>query len=180
MSKMAERLQRQGKQDTQESNNKEGQKAPAVTYLDEDPSIDIESIPYKYEWKTLTAGGKTYEDPRPDMPEDSFIWLQLFAAADEISPRFCQNLIYIRSPGSRMVKGKSGNYVIRSEIDNQGVHGWLNESQYKEYAKKWLEPYREELKALLTRLENLFAEETGQPGSRSHSNEASSQAALNI
>jgi hypothetical protein len=109
------------------------------------------------EWKTLTASdGKVYEDPRPDMPEDSFLWLQLFVMASEIRPELCQNLIYMRSPGSRIVKNKYSGYVIRPAIDGKGSHGWLSEAQYKEYAEKWLGLHREELKELLARLENLF------------------------
>lgn len=109
------------------------------------------------EWKILTTSdGTVYEDPRPDMPEDSFLWLQLFAMAGEISPELCQNLIYVRSPGSRIVKNKYGSYVIRPYIDQEGGKGWLSEAQYREYAGKWLGLYQEELKKLLVKMENLF------------------------
>lgn len=141
MSKLAQRLRQQGLQVNHGAQEITDKKEPSVTTSQEE---------FEYQTIKNPDTGKEYEDPRPDMPEDSFLWLQMFVDADRISPEFYQHLLYMRSAGTRIVTGKSGGFVIRPEIGGKGT--WLNEAQYKEYAARWLAPHRNEIIKILANL----------------------------
>jgi len=138
VSRMAERLRRQNLN------------IPQKLELSQ-PEVKLPPGP---DWKTLKSPdtGKVYVDPRPDMPEDSFLWLQFFAEIDKTNPQLYEYLKYMRTAGTRIVQGKS-QYVLRPDIDPEGAKSWASEKMYEEYRDKWLMPHKDLIKE---KLKNLF------------------------
>jgi hypothetical protein len=83
------------------------------------------------------------------MPEDSFLWLQLLAEADKISPELFGVLHGFRCMGTRIIQGQT-QYVLRPTIDNH--LGYESKEKYDEDKLKWLVRWTDEIKQLLKNL----------------------------
>lgn len=88
-------------------------------------------------------------DPRPDLIEDSKIWIKFLNMAKEKNKELGATLHGFRCCGLRLYKDKIG-YILRPEFNYHSQ--WKNQAEYEEYRKKWLMPYKEELIYLLNML----------------------------
>ena len=79
-------------------------------------------------------------DPRPDLPEDSFIWEQLMnlAASDQ---QIGQLLFALRCHGMRLVRGNT-SWVLRPEIRPDCFESLAD---YEELKAKWLIPHGQQV-----------------------------------
>jgi hypothetical protein len=94
---------------------------------------------------------RQYSDPRPDLQEDSWFWLQMFAGAED--PMFEGILHGFRCMGARILMGRAGGYIIRPTIDPKGEKGWKSQEEYNKDRDQWLEPNGNEIKRLLKTLQ---------------------------
>jgi len=107
--------------------------------------IPMEDVPLH----PLLRGGKEYADPRPDLEEDSNLWLQFIIQAEKFSMKFAQNVYDMRGYGTRIRKGEIG-YILYPEIDNTGtISAWDSMATYQKYRDKLLGPYRKWVKEIL-------------------------------
>lgn len=99
----------------------------------------------------IASGDIYYQDPRPDLEEDSNLWLQMFIDADKVSKQLVKNLWDMRVWGTRIVKGKGG-YILRPEIDPDGVKAWPDKQTYEKWRDKLLIPYKAQIGEILKNL----------------------------
>jgi hypothetical protein len=119
----------------------------------------IELKPDKTEEKeTSYIPPPIYEDPRPDLAEDSHLWNELLRIAYEFHPQlpeknaeFCGVLNGMRCGGTRIRAGKNG-WVLRPDIDPTGRVAWSSQAEYDEMKQKYLARWLEWLKFALRRL----------------------------
>lgn len=97
--------------------------------------------------------GKKYEDPRPDLEDDSDLWLQVIIQAEKRSLEFAQNIYDLRGYGTRIQRGKT-EFFISPIIDDTGTKSaWTSKEIYLKYRDKLLGPYRQWIREIL---EGLF------------------------
>ena len=101
-----------------------------------------EPEPGKQETKPAT-------DPRPDLAEDSALWVRFLELAEKQDPMLAGTLHGFRCLGTRLRQGRSG-YVLRPEIDP--IRGWLSQAEYEKERDKWLMPHISTIKDLLKQL----------------------------
>lgn len=99
-----------------------------------------------------------YEDPRPDLAEDSHLWNELLRIAYQFHPmepeksaEFCGVLNGMRCGGTRIRPGKSG-WVLRPDIDPTGRVAWSSQAEYDEMKEKYLARWMEWLRFALKKL----------------------------
>lgn len=108
----------------------------------------------------LAATGELYyQDPRPDLEEDSMLWLQAFVEAGKVNSKLVKNLWEMRNWGTRIIQGKNG-FVLRPDIDPEGIQAWPDKQTYEKWRNRLLLPYKAQIIELL---KNLFEWE-GQNG----------------
>jgi len=98
-----------------------------------------------------TAGAKSADfDPRPDLVEDHRDWMAVLAQAwqevDAQGRRPVWGLLHgLRCGGARLEvrEGARGAYY---RIDYTPLLGWWDEAELR---RRWLEPYRDRIKAVL-------------------------------
>lgn len=94
--------------------------------------------------------GKVYSDPRPDLAEDSELWLWLLVEADTISGKLFEVLHGFRCGGARIRQNTAGAYVIRPELDPTGeISIWRTRRDYEKERDIWLKPFIKEISVLL-------------------------------
>jgi len=103
-----------------------------------------------------------YEDPRPDLAEDSHLWKELLRIAyvfhpleSEKSAEFCGVLNGMRCGGTRIRPGKSG-WVLRPDIDPTGRKAWRSQADYDEMKEKYLTRWMEWLRFALRKLNEKY------------------------
>lgn len=103
-----------------------------------------------------------YEDPRPDLAEDSHLWNELLRIAyhyyevwPERNEAFCSALNVMRGGGTRIRPGKNG-WVLRPDFDETGRRAWQNQAEYDEMKEKYLRPWMECLRRALRELEKKY------------------------
>ena len=92
-----------------------------------------------------------FADPRPDLKEDSALWVKFLTAAwnpDNSDLYF--TLHGFRCNSLRLVRGSQG-YVLRPEFDERS--GFSDEQDYREARDKYLVPHSGEIGRLLRGLE---------------------------
>lgn|GEM_PF-3436479 len=99
-----------------------------------------------------------YEDPRPDLAEDSHLWNELLRIAHTFHPldaeksaEFCAVLNGMRCGGTRIRAGKSG-WVLRPDINPTGRVAWSSQAEYDEMKEKYLARWLDWLRIALKRL----------------------------
>lgn len=99
-----------------------------------------------------------YEDPRPDLAEDSHLWNELLCIAYAFHPllpeknaEFCGVLNGMRCGGTRLRQGKNG-WVLRPDIDPTGRVAWVSQEEYEYFRDKYLKEWFTWLKYALKRL----------------------------
>lgn len=91
-------------------------------------------------------------DPRPDLKEDSSLWLTLLGRVDHSGDdSLLGTLLAVRCEGATLEE-KGKNYVIRPVIDPTGYKGWRSQKDYAAFRDKWMEPYRKKIADLLKTL----------------------------
>ena len=93
-----------------------------------------------------------WEDPRPDLEDDHHLWQRLLKLCcnlpdDEQGLELCGVLNGLRCGGTRLVRGKSGGFILRPLIDPR--LGWENREEYEYIRDKFAKPHAETIKVLL-------------------------------
>lgn len=96
----------------------------------------------------IVDSGIYYEDPRPDLEEDSNLWCQAFAAADNYGEQLKKSLWDMRKGGTRIIRGKK-SFILRPEIDPQGVRGWPDQATYEKWRDRLLKPHQNQIVQIL-------------------------------
>ena len=98
-------------------------------------------------------------DPRPDLTEDSALWVTFLTLARAESRQLYGNLHGFRCAGTRLVKATSGQlagmYVMRPDVDPSGG-GWDSVEMYEEFKIKYLKPMEPQLLKALADLNREF------------------------
>jgi hypothetical protein len=136
MSNLAKRLQKETPQMVPEE----------VVLESEVIQIDPDLIP-----DTVKNPQKVYEDPRPDLEEDSNLWLQLFIEAEKTSAQLKENLYKMRNWGTRIVRGKT-QFILRPDIDEDGIRAWPDQETYEKWRDRLLVPHKKQIAEMLKRL----------------------------
>jgi hypothetical protein len=90
--------------------------------------------------------GPVFSDPRNDLPEDSFLWLQLLANAYRINYELFGVLHGLRCMGTRIIMGNT-QYILRPTID---AHlGYATIQHYEKDRERWLVKWTIEIIELL-------------------------------
>ncbi len=98
---------------------------------------------------TAVSELKPLTDPRPDLVEDSALWVRFLELAGEKDKQLAGTLHGFRCQGTRIVLGRSG-YVLRPELDPE--KGWNSQQEYERMREKWLKPHIEKIAQLLKKL----------------------------
>jgi hypothetical protein len=99
----------------------------------------------------LIDGQIYFQDPRPDLEEDSMLWLQVFAAADQVSKKLQENLWNMRNWGTR-IKEIQGRFVLRPDISPETSLTFPDKETYERWRNKLLAPYKEALGEIMKNL----------------------------
>lgn len=106
--------------------------------------------------ETPVQGSNGVVDPRPDLSEDSSLWVSFLTLAARESRQLYANLHGFRCAGARLVKATSGQlagmYVLRPDIDPTGDRAWESLDLYKEFKQKYLKPMETQLLKVLGEL----------------------------
>jgi hypothetical protein len=86
-------------------------------------------------------------DPRPDLPEDSFMWEQLIYLAQS-DQTVVQLLFALRCHGMRLMRGKN-NWVMRPEIRPDCFE---SQQEYEDVKNRWLVPNTKQITKYLKML----------------------------
>lgn len=117
---------------------------PSLEMENEVVEIPIEQVPIH----PMLVTGREYKDPRPDLEEDSNLWCQAFIQAEKFSLQLAKNLWELRNWGTRIKRGQKG-FVIRPDIDEEGIRAWPNEEMYRKHSARLLGPFRGQVKEIL-------------------------------
>lgn len=94
--------------------------------------------------------GKVYMDPRPDIDDDSELWVTLLVEADKQEPKLWGALLGFRCIGARLLPVEGSDaYVLRPHIDPSGDCGFRSQEEYRDEAERWLRPHAAQFKLLL-------------------------------
>lgn len=119
------------------------------------PEVSVKYATYKEIGKPVYRNGlgKMYLDPRPDIDDDSELWVTLLVEADKMDTKLWDAFLGFRCIGARLLPTVDGGYVLRPHIDPSGNGGFRSQEEYKEEARRWLHPHKEQIKILLSNLE---------------------------
>ena len=107
--------------------------------------------------------GKMYMDPRPDIDDDSELWVTILVMADKIEPKLWEALLGFRCIGARLLPVESSDaYALRPHMDPSGDCGFRNQEEYRDEANRWLRPYTTQMKFLLANVKRVNSEMWGQ------------------
>lgn len=73
--------------------------------------------------------GKSYQDKYQYSPNDSRLWLELFAISDKEDRTLTEKLEYIRTTGALLLLDQQYGFKIQPVI---GVNGWESINQYNQ------------------------------------------------
>lgn len=90
-------------------------------------------------------------DPRPDLAEDAELWAKLLEIAFAENYELAYTLHGFRCYGTR-IKKINDRYVLRPDIDSEGLSAWPSQKEYEEAREKWLRPHVNEIAEWLQRL----------------------------
>ncbi len=93
-----------------------------------------------------------FYDPRPDLNEnygDSVLWTMLLELAHNADPNLYGALLGFRCQGTTLKKNVRWGHILTPAIDPKGDIAWRSQKEYDEEKRKWLDPYRKEIIALL-------------------------------
>ena len=93
-----------------------------------------------------------WKDPRPDLEDDHHLWERLLTLSlnipdEEKGLDLCGVLNGLRCGGTRIVRGKSGKFVLRPLIDPEIA--WKDREEYEEIRDRFAKPYSTEIASLL-------------------------------
>lgn len=115
------------------------------------PEQEIFELDPKYIPEIVKTGIKEYTDPRPDLEEDSNLWLQLFIEADKSNEQLRKNLWEMRNWGTRIVRGKT-QFVLKPDIDEDGIRAWPDMETYEKWRDRLLLPHKKQVGEILKKL----------------------------
>jgi hypothetical protein len=110
-----------------------------------------------YNHPLVISGEVYFQDPRPDLENDSLLWLQMFIDASKYSKKLLKNLWDMRVWGTRIIKGRAG-FVLRPDVDPEGVKAWPDKQTYEKWRNKLLMPYRAQIAVILKNLQEWESE----------------------
>lgn len=98
---------------------------------------------------TPVQGSNGVVDPRPDLSEDSSLWVSFLTLAAQESQQLFEALHGFRCCGTRLVQAASGPlagmYVLRPDIDPTGADAWTSLDEYEKWKTKYLKPLEPQL-----------------------------------
>ncbi len=112
------------------------------------PDIQAEIRRHKREIEARILLG---DDPRPDLGEDSALWVRLMSLAYVADPELAGSLHGMRCCGTRLQRTPCG-IVMQPDIDPSGRDGWPSIDAYRKARERWLIPHADTVRALLRRL----------------------------
>ena len=142
---LAKRLKNSGSENKATRNYRAAKIFQCTLFGEPEVVIEVETPepePGKQETKPVT-------DPRPDLAEDSALWVRFLELAGEKDKQLAWTLHGFRCQGTRIVLGRSG-YVLRPELDP--IKGWNSQQEYERMRDKWLKPHIEKIAQLLKKL----------------------------
>lgn len=96
---------------------------------------------------------KPITDPRPDLAEDSLLWVTFLTLAAQESMQLYGVLHGFRCCGTRLIKATSGQlagmYVLRPDIDPSGGRAWESQEEYEMWKGGYLRPLETQLLKVL-------------------------------
>ena len=103
--------------------------------------------------ETPVQGSNGVVDPRPDLSEDSSLWVSFLTLAARESQQLFEALHGFRCCGTRLVQAASGPlagmYVLRPDIDPTGADAWMSQEEYETWKAKYLKPLESQLLKVL-------------------------------
>lgn len=103
--------------------------------------------------ETPVQGSNGVVDPRPDLSEDSSLWVSFLTLAARESQQLFEALHGFRCCGTRLVQAASGPlagmYVLRPDIDPTGADAWTSQEEYETWKTKYLKPLEPQLLKVL-------------------------------
>ena len=142
---LAERLKNSGSEN-EATRNYRAAKIFQCTLFGEPETVEEVEI---QELVTAVSELKPLTDPRPDLAEDSALWVRFLDLAGEKDKQLAGTLHGFRCQGTRIVQGKKG-YLLRPGLDP--TKGWKNRQEYEKERDKWLMPHISVIAELLKRL----------------------------
>lgn len=104
----------------------------------------------------INKGNNPIPAPRPDLAEDSSLWVTFLTLAVRESRELFGALHGFRCAGTRLIKATSGQlagmYVLRPDIDPTGDRAWESRELYEEFKQKYLKPMEPQLLKVLGEL----------------------------
>lgn len=106
--------------------------------------------------ETPVQGSNGVVDPRPDLSEDSSLWVLFLTLAARESQQLFEALHGFRCCGTRLIQATSGPlagmYVLRPDIDPTGADAWMSQEEYETWKAKYLKPLEPQLLKVLKQL----------------------------
>lgn len=106
--------------------------------------------------ETPVQGSNGVVDPRPDLSEDSSLWVSFLTLAARESQQLFEALHGFRCCGTRLIQATSGPlagmYVLRPDIDPTGADAWMSQEEYETWKAKYLKPLEPQLLKVLKQL----------------------------
>ena len=124
---------------------------PKLELINEEVIIVKESAPLHPLYVLAMSGELYFQDPRPDLEDDSMLWLQMLAEAYKFSKQLQENLWGMRNWGTRLIKGRKG-FVLRADVDEDGMQAWPDLATYEKWRDRLLVPYKPQIAEILKRL----------------------------
>ena len=114
----------------------------------------------------------SFQDPRPDLPEDGSLWSILLTVAHEASPDLYGALHGLRCIGTRLERSKQWGLVLKpilpgDKVTGYGnvgpggemltavpdsITGWASMEDYRAVAQEYLRPHHDLLLGLLRKI----------------------------
>lgn len=142
---LAERLKNSGGENEATRNYRTAKIFQCALFGEPEVAIEVE-IP---ELEPGNQETKPVTDPRPDLAEDSALWVRFLELAGEKDKQLAWTLHGFRCQGTRIVQGKKG-YLLRPELDP--TKGWKNRQEYEKERDRWLMPHIDVIAELLKKL----------------------------
>ena len=102
------------------------------------------------------VGFDRFQDPRPELQEDSSLWRILLEVSHEANPNLYGALHGLRCIGTRLERSKQWGLVLKPILPGIGIGenitGWKDKEDYRAVAQEYLRPHHDLLLGLLKKI----------------------------